>query len=241
MVVFCEVTYFSLLPAIYWLSELNHFFLCFVSHLINYSTDDSTQGSSDYWSDLGSNSGLNIFLVCGGGLVTKSYPTLATPMNCSLPGSSVHEISPERILEGVVISFSRESSQPRDQTCISFIAGRFFTNWATKKALFLSMKVKMKSISRVWLFVTPWTVAHQAPPSMGFSRQEYWSWLPFPSPRDFPETGIEPRSPALQADTLTSEPLLLFLSIGWNKTLNLSVLQVPLLRTRVNDLFTTSV
>ena len=61
-------------------------------------------------------------------------------------------------------------------------------------------------ISCVRLFVTPWTVAHQAPPSMGFSRQEYWSGLPFPSPGDLPDAGIEPRSAAFQADTLTSEP-----------------------------------
>ena len=64
----------------------------------------------------------------------------------------------------------------------------------------------VKSLSRVQLFVTPWTAAHQAPPSMGFSRQEYWSGLPFPSPRDLPDPGIKPRSPALQADALTSEP-----------------------------------
>ena len=51
---------------------------------------------------------------------------------------------------------------------------------------------------------TPWTVAHQAPPSMGFSRQEYWSGLPFPSPGDLPNPGIKPRSLALQADSLTS-------------------------------------
>ena len=66
-------------------------------------------------------------------------------------------------------------------------------------------KVKVKSLSRVWLFATSWTVARQAPPSMGFSRQEYWSGLSFPSPGDLPDPGIEPRSPALQADTLTSE------------------------------------
>ena len=66
--------------------------------------------------------------------------------------------------------------------------------------------MKVKSLSRVRLFATPWTVAHQAPPSMGFSRQEYWSGLPFPSPGDRPNPGIEPGSPALQADTLTSEP-----------------------------------
>ena len=53
---------------------------------------------------------------------------------------------------------------------------------------------------------TPWTVVSQAPPSMGFSRQEYWSGLPFPSPGDLPNLEIEPRSPALQADALTSEP-----------------------------------
>ena len=52
----------------------------------------------------------------------------------------------------------------------------------------------------------PWTVAHQAPPSMGFSRQEYWSGLPFPSPGDLPNPGIEPRSPTLQADALISIP-----------------------------------
>ena len=67
-------------------------------------------------------------------------------------------------------------------------------------------KVKVKSLSHVRLFVTPWTVAHQAPPSMEFSRQEYQSELPFPSPGDLPDPGIEPRSPALRADTLLSEP-----------------------------------
>ena len=67
-------------------------------------------------------------------------------------------------------------------------------------------KEKVKLLSHVRLFATPWTVAHQAPPSMGFSRQEYWSGLPFPSPGDLPNPGIKSRSPILQADTLTSEP-----------------------------------
>ena len=58
-------------------------------------------------------------------------------------------------------------------------------------------KVKVKSLSRVWLFVTPWTAAHQAPPSMGFSRQEYWSGLPFPSQEDLPDPGIETNCPLL--------------------------------------------
>ena len=65
--------------------------------------------------------------------------------------------------------------------------------------------MEVKSLSRVQLFATLWTVTHQAPPFMGFSRQEYWSVLPFPSPGDIPDPGMEPRSPALQADTLTSE------------------------------------
>ena len=65
---------------------------------------------------------------------------------------------------------------------------------------------KVKSLSRVRLFATPWTVAYQAPLSMGFSRQECWSGLPFPSPGDLPDPGIKPGSPALQADVLPSEP-----------------------------------
>ena len=56
------------------------------------------------------------------------------------------------------------------------------------------------------LFVTPWTVAHQAPLSMGSSRQEHWSGLPCLSPGALPDPGIEPGSPALQADSLLSEP-----------------------------------
>ena len=64
----------------------------------------------------------------------------------------------------------------------------------------------VKLLSHVRLFVTPWTVACQAPLSMGFSRQKYWSGLPFPSPGDLPDPGIKPGSPALQADALLSEP-----------------------------------
>ena len=70
----------------------------------------------------------------------------------------------------------------------------------------MKVKVKVKSLSPVQLFATPWTVADQASPSMGFSRQEYWSGLPFPSPGDLPDPGIEPGSPTLEADALTSEP-----------------------------------
>ena len=66
--------------------------------------------------------------------------------------------------------------------------------------------MKVKSFSHVQLFVTPWTVTYQAPWSMRFSRQEYWSRLPFPSPGNLPDSGTEPRSPASQANALPSEP-----------------------------------
>ena len=66
--------------------------------------------------------------------------------------------------------------------------------------------LEVKSLSCVPLFATPWTAAYKAPLSREFSRQEYWSGLPFPSPGDLPNPGIEPRSPALQANALPSEP-----------------------------------
>ena len=78
---------------------------------------------------------------------------LATPMDCSPPGSSFHGIFQARVLEWVAISFSNA------------------WNW----------KVKVRLLSRVRLLATPWTAAHQAPPSMGFSRREYWSRVPSPS------------------------------------------------------------
>ena len=64
----------------------------------------------------------------------------------------------------------------------------------------------MKSLSHIRLFGIPWTVAYQAPLSMRFSRQEYWSGVPFPSPGYLPDPGIEPGSPTFQAGPLTSEP-----------------------------------
>ena len=79
--------------------------------------------------------------------------------------------------------------------------------WCIYNRILLSWKwKKAKSLSRVQLSATPWTVAYQASPSMEFSRQEYWSGLPFPSPQYLPDPGIKPRSPKLQADALASEP-----------------------------------
>ena len=73
-------------------------------------------------------------------------------------------------------------------------------------AIYAKVKVKMKLLSHVQFSATPWTLAYHAPLSMGFSRKEYCSGLPFPSPEDPPNPGIEPGSPALQVDALLSEP-----------------------------------
>ena len=88
----------------------------------------------------------------------QSCPTLCDPMDCSLPGFSVPGILQARTLEWVAISFSNA--------------------W--------KWKVKVKSLSRVWLLATPWTAAYQAPPSMGLSGQQYWSGVPLPSPMKEP-------------------------------------------------------
>ena len=69
------------------------------------------------------------------------------------------------------------------------------------------VKVKVNLLSPVRLFATPWTIAHQAPLSMGYSRQECWSGLPCPPPGGLPNSGIQPGTPALQADSLPCEPL----------------------------------
>ena len=84
--------------------------------------------------------------------------------------------------------------------------GRKSTTTQEKQTTAANMNFEVKSLSRVRLFATPWTIAHQAPPSVGFSRQEYWSGLLFPSPGGLPNPGMEPRFPALQTDGLPSEP-----------------------------------
>ena len=120
--------------------------------------------------------------------VAQSCPTLCKPMNHSTPGLPVHQ----HLLEFAQF-MTTASVMPCSHLTSSFNPSR-------------CMKVKVKSLSRVQLFATPWTVAHQAPLSMEFSRQEYWSGVPFSSPGDLPNPGIEPRSPTLQADALPSEP-----------------------------------
>ena len=113
------------------------------------------------WDSLGKNTGVDchFLLQCMKGKsqseVAQSCLTLSDPMDCSLPGSSVHGIPQAGILEGVSIPFFRRSSH--------------------------YMAAAAKSLSRVLLCATPWTAAYQAPPSLGFSRLEYWSRVPLPS------------------------------------------------------------
>ena len=94
--------------------------------------------------------------------VTQLCPTLCDPMDCSLPGSSVHGISQARVLEWVAISFSRGPSRPRDRTQVSRIVGRRFTLWATREVTALITVVVVQLLSRVQLFVTPWMAGCQA-------------------------------------------------------------------------------
>ena len=104
---------------------------------------------------------------------------------------------PPRPCRGLPVSLGWEDAEDFKQGERTSVAGGC-TEWPVGGASTSSrQKVKVKSLSPVRLFVTPWTVAYQVPPSMGFSRQEYWDGLPFPSPGDLPNTGIEPRSPAL--------------------------------------------
>ena len=128
----------------------------------------------------------------------QSCLTLCSPMECSLPGSFVHGILQARILEAVAMPSPGVSSWPRNRTW------GYFTSSATWEALFyvLSLSLVEKSCPTL---ATPWTVACQPPLSVGFFREEGWSGWPFPSPGDLSNSGIEPKSPALQADSLPTE------------------------------------
>ena len=124
------------------------------------------------WVSSGTNTGVgcHFLLQCmnvkSASEVDQSCPTLRDPMDCSLPGSSIHGIFQAGVLEWGAIAFSDCNIHSRINIC-ACVQSRF---------------------SRVQLFVTPGTAAHQAPPSMGFSRQEYWSGVPLPSPKIGRET-----------------------------------------------------
>ena len=126
-------------------------------------------------------------------ICAKLSQTLCKPVDYSQKGSSLHGILKARILEWVAISLSRGSSRPTDRTQVSHITGRLGR---------ASIPGKCYLLSPTQLFATPWTAAGQDLLSMGFSRQEYGSELPFPSPGDLPNPGMEPGSPVLQVDSL---------------------------------------
>ena len=113
--------------------------------------------------------------------------TVSNPMDCRPPGSSVQGILQARILEPVPCPPPGDLPDS-DQTHVSYgswIVGGFFTTEQPGKPCVSTLHACMLSrLSHVQLCVTPWTAAHQAPLSTGFSRQEYWSGLPFPSPVD---------------------------------------------------------
>ena len=121
--------------------------------------------------------------------VTQSCPTLRYPMDCSPPGSPIHGIFQARVLGWGATAFSTS-------LLYGDLNGKEIQNTCGGVGLVT------KSCPSL---VTPKTVARQAPLSMGFSRQEYWSGLPFPSLGNLPEPGIEPRSPALRTDSLPTE------------------------------------
>ena len=115
---------------------------------------------------------------------------------------------PSRVIFGPLYNKSPFKSIHWQMKKINVWRKNFFPQILTNCLSFNLVKdsVSVKSLNCVQLFVTPWTVAHQAPLSMEFFRQEYWSGLPFPSPGDLPNPGIEPGSPALQTDALPPEP-----------------------------------
>ena len=143
------------------------------------------------------------FLGCTAGPCVQCWSLTCTrlcdPMACSPPGSSVQRMLQARILEWVAISFSRGSSQPRDPTHVSCIAGGFFTTESPGKPPVFNVLVTQSCPT---LCDPMDSTACQALLSMGFSRQGYWSGLPFLSPGDLPDPGIEPGSPALQSEML---------------------------------------
>ena len=120
--------------------------------------------------------------------VVQLCVTLCDSMDYSSPGSSAHGFLQARILEWVAIPFSKRFSLHKDWTRVSCIVSRFFTIWITCYLIISVCKV----LSVMSNSATIWTIAHQTPLSMGFSRQKYWSGLPFPTLGDLPNPGLNP-------------------------------------------------
>jgi len=163
--------------------------------------------------------------------VTQSCPTLSDPMDCSLPGSSVHGIFQARVLEWGAIAFSdlklrAKSHQlcptlcdpidgsPPGSTIPGILQARTLEWVAISFSNAWKWKVKVKLLSRARLLATPWTATCQAPPSMGFSRQEYWSGVPLLSPGSSLETHYPIQIVDLHFTKAISRHIILFQSKG---------------------------
>ena len=129
-------------------------------------------------------------------LVSHAYPTQIKGIFLRTEGLKRTQVFEREVVVNVTKEFVNKSQKTVWMSLMTPV-------WETSKD---NESVKVKLLSRVRLSATPWTAAHQAPPSTGFSRQEYWSGVPLPSPGDLSSPGIKPRSPALQADSLSSEP-----------------------------------
>ena len=137
------------------------------------------------------------------------------PYNCSPHVSSVHGIFKARILQWVVISSSGHLPNPGIEPVYHAspsLSGGFFTTeppWETPTTCYIRFGCILSHFSHIWLFATLRTIAHQAPLSMGFSRQEYWGWLPFPTLGDLSMQGLNQQLLFLldwQADSLPLAP-----------------------------------
>ena len=138
------------------------------------------------WNSLGQNTGMGSLSLLQG-IFSNQGSSPGLPHCRQILYQLSHKGSP-RILEWVAYPFSRGSSQPRNQIGVSWIAGGLFTNWAIRESIWWRWSIRdthartLCRFSHIRLCATLWTAAHQAPPSTGFSRQEYWSGLPVPSP-----------------------------------------------------------
>ena len=147
------------------------------------------------------------FLVWREVKVAQSCPTLCDPKDYTVHGilqAGILELGSLSFLQGIFLTQGLNPGLPHCRRMLYQLSHQGSPPTFFVSALYL---LCTQSLSRVWLFATPWTAARQAPLCMGFSRQEYWSGLPCPPPGNLPNPGIESRSLALHVDSLLSEPL----------------------------------
>ena len=149
------------------------------------------------WDSAGKNTGVSchFLLQCmkvkSESKAAQSCPTLSDSMDCSLTGSSIHGIFQARVLEwGAIVHMCLHTYECEYSVWFQ----KNIYSWLCMCVCVLIYYTCAQSLSLVWLLVTPWSVAHQAPLSLEFSRQECWSGLSFPSPGDLSDPAMEPTS-----------------------------------------------